>query len=126
MNVNALSASSISTPPQYHQPHVDPLPSSPVGSSSYSFSSSSEISIASNQVAKKKKKRKIKKKKNKLGGNFQTLHDILEVINQLLFIMMGVLIMSTSISRHITSLNSLAGFLRVTTFLSIFLVFPRL
>jgi hypothetical protein len=72
VNVNAPSASYVSTPPQDHQPHVDPLPSSPVGSSSHSSSSPSEISTASNQVDKKKKKRKIKKKKNKLGGKLPT------------------------------------------------------
>jgi hypothetical protein len=127
VNVNDPSASSISTPPQDHQPHVDPLPSSPIGSSSHSSSSPSEISATSNQVDKKKKKRKIKKKKNKLGGKLPTTgQDMLEVINQLLFIMLGVLIMSTSLSRHITSPNSLAGFVRVTTFLRISLVFPRL
>jgi len=68
LNVNYPSASCVSTPPQYHQPHIDVLPSSLVRSSSRSSSSSSEISITSNQVAKKKKKRKIKKKKNKIGG----------------------------------------------------------
>jgi hypothetical protein len=48
------------------------MPSSPIGSSSHSFSSLSERSVASNQVDKKKKKRNIKKKKNKLGGKLLT------------------------------------------------------
>jgi hypothetical protein len=56
-----------SIPPQEQHPHVDPLPSSPVMSSSLSSSSPSESSEASNQVDKKKNKRKIKKKKNKKG-----------------------------------------------------------
>jgi hypothetical protein len=71
---NAVSASVTRTPPQEHQPHVDPLPSSPVSSSSpsslarspfVSSSSSSESPEASNSVNKKKKKRKNKKKKIK-------------------------------------------------------------
>jgi hypothetical protein len=78
---NAVSASVVSTSPQEHQPHVDPSPSSPVGSSSpsslarspsVSSSSSSEISEASNSVNKKKKKRKNKKKKNKQGYKLPT------------------------------------------------------
>jgi hypothetical protein len=115
MNVNSPSASFVSNPPQDHQPHIDPFPSSPVQSSSHSSSSPSEISIASNQVDKKKKKRKIKKKKNKLGGGLPTTAGHV-----------GVLIISTSLPRHITSPNYLAGFVRVTTFLRISLVFQRL
>jgi hypothetical protein len=78
---NAVSASVVSTSPQEHQPHVDPLPSSPVRSyspsslarsPSVSSSSSSESSEASNPVNKKKKKRKIKKKKAKQGSNLPT------------------------------------------------------
>jgi hypothetical protein len=72
VNVNAPSASSVSTPSQDHQPHVDPLPSSPVESSSRSSSSPSEIYVASNRVDKKKKKSKIKKKNNKIGGKLPT------------------------------------------------------
>jgi hypothetical protein len=71
VNVNAHSALSISTPPQDHQAHIDPLPSFPIGSS-HSSSFLSEISATSNQVYKKQKKRKIKKKKNKLGGKLPT------------------------------------------------------
>jgi hypothetical protein len=72
VNINDSSASFVSIPPHDHQPHVNPLPSSPVGSSSHSSSSPSEISTASNQVDKKNKKRMIKKKKNNLGGKLPT------------------------------------------------------
>jgi hypothetical protein len=70
---NVVSASVVSTSPQEHQPHVDPSPSSPVGSCSPSSlarspSSSSESSEASNPVNKKKKKRNNKKKKIKQGS----------------------------------------------------------
>jgi hypothetical protein len=80
-NLNAVSASVVSTSPQEHQPHVDPSPSSPVRSSSpsslarsssISSSSPSESSKASNSVDKKKKKRKNKKKKNKQGSKLPT------------------------------------------------------
>jgi hypothetical protein len=79
--LNVASASVASTSPQEHQPHVDPLSSSPVRSSSpssyaryssVSYSSPSEISEASNLVDKKKKKRKIKKTKNKKGSKLPT------------------------------------------------------
>jgi hypothetical protein len=79
--LNAASASFIITSPQEHQPHVDPLSSSPVRysspsslvrSSSISSSSLSESSKASNSVDKKKKKRKIKKKKNNQGSKLPT------------------------------------------------------
>jgi hypothetical protein len=72
---NAVSSSVVSTSPQEHQPHVDPSPSSPVRSSSFSSlarspsvssSSSGDSSEASNSVNKKKKKRK--NKKNKQGS----------------------------------------------------------
>jgi hypothetical protein len=66
---NAPGASNAIPPPQEHQPHVDPFPSSPVASSSLSSSSPGESLNTSNQEAKKKKKRKKKKKKNKQGGN---------------------------------------------------------
>jgi hypothetical protein len=66
---NAPSASYAIPPPEEHQPHVDPFPSSPVGSSSLSSSSPGGSINASNQEDKKKKKRNIKKKKNKKGGN---------------------------------------------------------
>jgi hypothetical protein len=78
---NAVSASIISTPPQEHQPHVDPSLSSPVRSSlPFSLarstfipsSLSSESYEASNPVNMKKKKRKIKKKKNKKGSKLPT------------------------------------------------------
>jgi hypothetical protein len=69
---NAPSASYAIPPPQEHQPHVDPFPSSPVGSSSLSSSSPGESINASNQEDKKKKKRKKKKNKNKQGGNQPT------------------------------------------------------
>ena len=78
---NAVSATVTRTPPQEHQPHVDPSPSSPVRSSlpsslamlpSISSSSSGESSEASNPMNKKKKKRKNKKKKNKQGSKLPT------------------------------------------------------
>jgi hypothetical protein len=78
---NAVSASVVSTSPQEHQPHDDPLPSSPVRSSSpsslarsssVSSSSSSESSEPSNSVNKKKKKRKNKKKKTTQGSKLPT------------------------------------------------------
>ena len=58
-----------SPPPGQHQPQVDPkvnpLPSSPIISSSLSSSSPRESPYSSNQEVKKKKKRTMKKKKNK-------------------------------------------------------------
>jgi hypothetical protein len=71
--VNDPSASYVNTQPPNHQPHVYPLSSSPVGSSSRSSSFPSEISKASNQVDMKKKKQKIKKKKNKKARNIPTI-----------------------------------------------------
>jgi hypothetical protein len=73
VNVNAPSASYVNTPPPDHQPHVYPLSSSPIGSSSRSSSLPIEISTASNQVDMKKKKHKIKKKKNKKARNIPTI-----------------------------------------------------
>jgi hypothetical protein len=70
---NSLGASNASPPPQEHQPHVDPFPSSPIVSSSLSSSSPGESLDASNQEDKKKKKRKIKKKKDKKGRNQPTI-----------------------------------------------------
>jgi hypothetical protein len=68
--LNVASDSIVSTPPQEHQPHVEPSPSSLVR---YSFPSSpSEIYEASNSVDKKKKKMKIKKKINKQGSKLPT------------------------------------------------------
>jgi hypothetical protein len=68
--LNVASDSIVSTPPQEHQPHVEPSPSSLVR---YSFPSSpSEIYEASNPVDKKKKKMKIKKKINKQGSKLPT------------------------------------------------------
>jgi len=75
-----------------------------------SSSSPSESLNASNQEAQKKKKRKNKKKKNKHGP---------------LFIMLGVLMMLENQPTQVVSPNSLADFVRVTTFLRISLVFPR-
>jgi hypothetical protein len=72
MNVNYPSDLYVNTPPHDHQPHFYPIPSSPIGYSSHSSSSPSEISIASNQVVKKNKKQKIKKNKNKKEGKFPT------------------------------------------------------
>jgi hypothetical protein len=56
-------------PPQEHQPHVDPFPSSPITSSSLYSSSSGEILDVSNQETKTKKKIKNKNKQNKQGRN---------------------------------------------------------
>jgi len=127
VNENSPSSSSLRNPPQENQPHVNSLPFSPIGYSSHSSSSPSESSVASNEVDKKKKKINIKKKKNKLGGGeFQSLQDMLDVTNQIFFIMLEVLIMLTSLPRHITSPNSLEIFVRVTTFLRISTIFQRL
>jgi hypothetical protein len=71
--VNSASASYVNTPSPNHQPHVYPLSSSPIGSSSRSSYLPIEISIASNQVDMKKKKQKIKKKKNKKARNIPTI-----------------------------------------------------
>ena len=62
-----------SSPSQHHQPHVDPLPSSPNMSSSLSSSSLGISLDASNQVAKKKKKGNKKKKQDKKGVNQPTV-----------------------------------------------------
>ena len=51
---NAPSASPINPPPQEHQPHVHPFPSSPIESSSLSSSPSAECLSTSNQESKKK------------------------------------------------------------------------
>jgi hypothetical protein len=48
VNINAMSSLYVSTPPQYHQPHVDPIPFFPVGYSSFFSSSPSESSATSN------------------------------------------------------------------------------
>jgi hypothetical protein len=61
-----------SSPPQEHQPLIDPLPSSTIVSPSLSSSSPSKIIEASNQEDKKKKKMKSKKNQNKQGGNQET------------------------------------------------------
>jgi hypothetical protein len=60
---NAVSVSVLRTPPQEHQPHVDPSPSSPSSLARSSFVSSSSLSEnyeASNPVDKKNKKKKSK------------------------------------------------------------------
>jgi hypothetical protein len=72
VNVNDPSASFVNNPPLNHQPHVNPPPSSLVGSSSPYSSSPSEISTTSNHKDKKKKKQKIKKKKTKKEKNLPT------------------------------------------------------
>jgi hypothetical protein len=46
-------------------------------------------------------------------------------INQPLLNMLGVLMILKSLPTHVASPNSLAGFVRVTTFLRISMVFPR-
>jgi hypothetical protein len=131
--LNAVSASVVSTSPQENQTHIDPSPSSPVRSSSpsslarslsISSSSSSESSEASNSVNKKKKERKNKKKKISKDPNFQPLSNMLEN-NQLLLIVLGVLMMSRS-PKQLVSPSTLAGFVRVSIFLRIALVYPRL
>jgi hypothetical protein len=70
---NAPGASNASPPPQEHQPHVDPFPSSLVVSSSLSSSSLDEILDASNQEDNKNKKQNIKKKKDKKERNQPTI-----------------------------------------------------
>jgi cell division septation protein DedD len=112
---NAPSASDVSTPPT-HQPHVDLSPSSPIRSPSLSPSSPSEISKASNEVDKKNKKQKEKKKKNQKGAKPPTTSTMLDPSNQLWLIVLGVLINSTRLKQIILNPNSLAVFVRVTTF----------
>jgi hypothetical protein len=75
-------------------------------------------------VNKKKKKRKNKKKKDKQGPNLQPLSNMLEN-NQLLLLVLGVLMMSRS-PKQTVSPSTLAGFVRVSIFLRIALVYPRL
>jgi hypothetical protein len=55
---NAPSALYAISPPQEHQPHVDPFPSSTIGSSSLSSSSPGERINSSHREDKKKKKNK--------------------------------------------------------------------
>ena len=69
--LNAASASVVSTSTKEHQPHFDPLTSSPSSlarSASISYSSSSESSEASNLVDKKKNKMKDQHEVDALGG----------------------------------------------------------
>lgn len=94
---------------QQHQPLVYPLPSSPIMSSSLFSSSLGEIINASNYEAKKKKKRNRKKKKYKKGVNKPTM--VMSVDNV------------EEPSKMHRKPNTLARFVRVTTFLSIVLVF---
>jgi hypothetical protein len=111
---NSPGVSNAIPPPQEHQPHVDPFPSSPIVSSSLSSSLPGESLNASNQEAQKKKKRKNKKKKNKQGGNQPATDNHVGSVDDI-----------DKSTKHIASPNSLAGFVRVTTFLRISLVFQR-
>jgi hypothetical protein len=130
---NAASASVVRNPPQEHQPHVDPSPSSPVISSSpsplakcssVSSSSLSESFEASNLVDKKKMKRKNNKKKNKQGSKLPiTARHVGN--NQLLLIMLGMLMMSRSPKQPVSP-STLAGFVRVAIFLRVSMDYPRL
>jgi hypothetical protein len=131
--LNVASASVVRTSPQEHQPHVDPSPSSQVISSSpyslaiyssISYSSLSEISEESNSVDNKKKKRKIKKKKNKQGSKLPntTRHFGQKPVT---IIIPGVLMMPRSPKKPISP-STLAGFVRVSILLRIYLVYPRL
>jgi hypothetical protein len=131
--MNAVSASVISTSPQENQPHVDPSasstvrsssPSSLARSSSISSSSSSESFESSNLVNRKKKKRKNKMKKSKKGSKLPTTVRHVGK-NQLLLIVLGVLMMSRS-PKQLVSPSTLVGFVRVSIFLRISLVYPRL
>jgi hypothetical protein len=130
---NTVSGSVVRTSPQERQPHVDPSPSSPVRSSSpsslarssfVSSSSLSKSSKASNSMNEKKKKQNIKKKKINKGINFQPLPEMLEN-NQLLLIVRGVLMILRSPKQPVSP-STLTGFVRVTIFLRISLVYPRL
>jgi hypothetical protein len=70
-------------PPQEHQPHVDPFPSSPVAYSSLSSSSPGESLNTSNQEVQKKNKKKNNKKKNKKGGNQTTIDSHAESVDDI-------------------------------------------
>jgi hypothetical protein len=74
---------------------------------------------------RKRRKGRLRRRKISKGPNFQPLQDMLEEINQLLSIMLAMLMRFISLPRQNASKNSLAGFVRVTTFLRISLVFPR-
>jgi hypothetical protein len=130
---NVASPSFVSTSPQEHQPHVDPSPSSLVRyyspsslvrSSYVSSSLSIESSEVSNLVNKKRNKGILRIRKIKKGPNFQPLPNMLEN-NKLLLIMLGVLMMPRSPKQPIRP-STLARFVRVSIFLRISLVYPRL
>jgi hypothetical protein len=86
-------------------------------SPSISSSLSSESFEASNPV------NEIRRRKINKGQSFQPLSNMLEN-NQLLLIVLGVLMMSRSPKQPISP-STLAGFVRVTIFLRIALVYPR-
>jgi hypothetical protein len=124
-DLNAPSASNASPPPQEHQPHVDPFLLHPVGLLPFLLPSPSESLKLVTRWIRRRRKGRLRRRKISKGPNFQPLQDMLEAINQLLSIMLGVLMRFTSLPRQLASPNSLAGFVRVTTFLRISLVFPR-
>jgi hypothetical protein len=104
----------VNTPPT-HQPHVDFSPSSPINSPSISPSSPSESSKASSQVDQKKKKRKEKKKKSPKRTKTPTTSDVGSK-KLVTLIVLGVLMRLTRLKETIQNPNSLAAFVRVTTF----------
>jgi hypothetical protein len=74
-------------------------------------------------IRRRRNRRRRRRKINK-DPNFQPLLDMLER-NRLLLIMLGVLMMSRSPKQPVRP-STLAGFARVSIFLRIALVYPRL
>jgi hypothetical protein len=70
-------------------------------------------------------KRILRRRKIRKMEIFQPFQDMLEAIIQTLEIMLGVLMVSSSLKIRISISNSLVGFARVITFSRISLVFPR-
>jgi hypothetical protein len=132
--LNAASASVISTSPQEHQPHVDPSPSSLVR---YSSPSSLQdlisfhllhrvkyLKLVTRWTRRRRRKGRIRRRKINKGPIFQPLPNMLEN-NQLLIIILGVLLMPRSPKQPVSP-STLTGFLKVSIFLRIYLLYPRL
>jgi hypothetical protein len=100
------------TPPT-HQPHVNLYPSSPVRSPSISPTLPREISRVAKLIRRRRNGKR--RRRTKRGPSLQ-LHQMLDPSNQLLLIVLGVLMRSTRLKRRIQNPNSLAVFIRVTTF----------
>jgi hypothetical protein len=107
---NAPSVSNVNPPSEECQPHVDPFPSSPVAS--YSFSSSCLVKSLL-LLTRRLRRRRIIRRRRKISKGEN---------NQLL---LGELRPLRSLPPQLASQNTLAGFVRVTTFFVISLAFPR-